>query len=467
MPLRNRGERPGPLLDLSRVAELRAVEEGDPVRLGAGVTYTHMLEELADPLPVLALAARTIASRQVRNRATLGGALAIADPSADVLAALVAAGASVELAAASGVRRVAVAKFLSGPYACDLRDGELITAVLVPRAAGPAAYAKVGARNAMARAACAVAVVLDTERRTAGICVAASAPTPVRATAAEELVAAEAAWDSDGELEGGFLSRVGEQVAKATRPRSDGRGSEAYKRHAAAVLGGRALARAWRGRSGDPEAWRGRSGDPEARRGRSGDPEARRRRSDGPRPAAAPPRPRLDEPLPAAAPPLPRFAHAEGAGTGLRLRVDGVDHELPVEGTGDSLLRVLRDGLGLTAPKNACEEGECGSCTVAIDGEIACSCLVPAAQAAGCEVETAAGLAGADGALHPVQEAFLEAGGVQCGFCTPGFVMASRDLLRRVSEPTVEEIREGLNGNLCRCTGYEKIVAAVRLAAGR
>jgi len=339
----------------------------------------------------------------------------------------------VELASASGVRRVSVAEFLTGPYACDLHDGELITAVLAPRAAGPAAYAKVGARNAMARAACAVAVVLDTERRTAGICVAASAPTPVRATAAEELVAAEAPWGGGGELEGGFVSRVGEQVAEATRPRSDGRGSEAYKRHAAAVLGGRALARAWRGRSGDPEA--------------------RRRRSDEPRPAAAPPG--------------PRFAHAEGAGTGLRLRVDGVAHELPGEGTGDSLLRVLRDEFGLTAPKNACEEGECGSCTVAIDGEIACSCLVPAAQAAGCEVETAAGLAGADGALHPVQEAFLEAGGVQCGFCTPGFVMASRDLLRRVPAPSVEEIREGLNGNLCRCTGYEKIVAAVRLAAGR
>ena len=168
MPLRNRGERPGPLLDLSRVAELRAVEDGDPVRLGAGVTYTRQLEELAERLPVLALAARTIASRQVRNRATLGGALAIADPSADILAALVAAAAEVELASASGVRRLPVAAFLTGPYASDLRDDELIAAVLVPRAAGPAAYAKVGARNAMARAASAVAVVLDLARRTRG-----------------------------------------------------------------------------------------------------------------------------------------------------------------------------------------------------------------------------------------------------------------------------------------------------------
>jgi carbon-monoxide dehydrogenase small subunit len=151
----------------------------------------------------------------------------------------------------------------------------------------------------------------------------------------------------------------------------------------------------------------------------------------------------------------------------VTLRVDGAEHRLPDDAAGESLLRVLRDELGLTAPKNACEEGECGSCTVAIDGEIACACLVPAAQAAGCEVETAAGLAAPDGALHPVQEAFLAAGGVQCGFCTPGFVMAAHELLRRVPHPTAEEIREGLNGNLCRCTGYEKIVAAVRLAAGR
>ena len=421
MPLRNRGERPGPLLDLSRVAELQAVEDGDPVRLGAAVTYTRQLEELAEPLPVLALAARTIASRQVRNRATLGGALAIADPSADILAALVAAGAEVELASASGGRRLPVADFLTGPYERDLRGDELIAAVRVPRAAGPAAYAKVGARNAMARAACAVAVVLDTERRTAGIGVAASAPTPVRAAAAEKLVAAEAPWGSGGELDAGFVSRVGALVAEATRPRSDGRGSEAYKRHAAAVLGGRALARAWR--------------------------------SEG-APAAA-------------APQGARFVQPERAATGLRLRVDGAEHELPEEHSAHSLLRVLRDELGVTAPKNACEEGECGSCTVAIDGEIACACLVPAVQAAGCEVETAAGLAAQDGALHPVQEAFLEAGGVQCGFCTPGFVMAARDLLRRVPEPTAEEIREGLNGNLCRCTGYQKIVAAVRLAAWR
>jgi CO/xanthine dehydrogenase FAD-binding subunit len=249
MPFRNRGERPGPLLDLSRVDELRRVANGGPVRLGATVTYTRVIEELAERFPVLAASARTIASRQVRNRATIGGALAIADPSGDILAALVASDAEVELASTEGTRRLPAAAFLTGAYACDVRSGELITAVILPReAAGPGAYAKVGARNAMARAACAVAVTLDLRRRSATIAIAACGPTPLRAPAAERLLAAESPWSEPGELEPAALARVGMLVAEATHPRSDGRGSAAYKRHAAAVLAVRALRRAWRER---------------------------------------------------------------------------------------------------------------------------------------------------------------------------------------------------------------------------
>ena len=163
----------------------------------------------------------------------------------------------------------------------------------------------------------------------------------------------------------------------------------------------------------------------------------------------------------------PTSATAPDADAAYQLTVNGTARTVEGSRPTDSLLHVLRDRLGLPGAKNACEEGECGSCTVSIDGEIACACLVPAVQAAGCDVETVAGLAEADGELHPVQAALLEAGGVQCGFCTPGFVMAARDLLRRVPDPTDEQIREGLNGNLCRCTGYRKIVEAVRLAAAR
>ncbi|MGA3154200.1 MAG: (2Fe-2S)-binding protein [Streptosporangiaceae bacterium] len=130
---------------------------------------------------------------------------------------------------------------------------------------------------------------------------------------------------------------------------------------------------------------------------------------------------------------------------------------------GESLLYVLRERLGLPGSKNACEQGECGSCTVYLDGLPACACLVAAGQAEGRSVITVEGLAGAD-ALHPVQEAFIEAGAVQCGFCTPGLLVAAHDLLSRSPHPADLEIREALAGNLCRCTGYEKILDAVRLA---
>ena len=138
--------------------------------------------------------------------------------------------------------------------------------------------------------------------------------------------------------------------------------------------------------------------------------------------------------------------------------VDAADHE--------SLLTVLRERLGLPGSKNACEQGECGSCSVYLDGELVCACLVLAAQAEGRSVVTVEGVADG-GELHAVQAAFVEAGGVQCGFCTPGLVVASHDLLRRNPRPSDPEIREALAGNLCRCTGYEKIIDAVRLAAAR
>lgn len=132
---------------------------------------------------------------------------------------------------------------------------------------------------------------------------------------------------------------------------------------------------------------------------------------------------------------------------------------------GESLLYVLRERLGLPGSKNACEQGECGSCTVYLDGVTCCACLVAAGQADGRSVETVEGLGSAE-QLHPLQEAFIAAGAVQCGFCTPGLLVAADDLLRRDPDPTESDIREALAGNLCRCTGYEKIIEAVQQAAG-
>ena len=150
----------------------------------------------------------------------------------------------------------------------------------------------------------------------------------------------------------------------------------------------------------------------------------------------------------------------------LQLTVNGHAREVVGAWEGESLLYVLRERLGLPGSKNACEQGECGSCSVYLDGVLVCSCLVLAAQAAGREVVTVEGLA-EDGELHPIQSDFVDAGAVQCGFCTPGLIVATHELLGRNSRPTDEEIREALAGNLCRCTGYEKILDAVRAAAGR
>jgi carbon-monoxide dehydrogenase small subunit len=152
-------------------------------------------------------------------------------------------------------------------------------------------------------------------------------------------------------------------------------------------------------------------------------------------------------------------------GVRIELVVNGERREADVW-AGESLLTALRDRLGLPGSKNACEQGECGSCSVLLDGTLVCSCLVLAAQANGHEVVTVEGLA-AEGELHPVQAAFAEVGAVQCGFCTPGLVVATEDLLQRNPHATEDEIREALSGNLCRCTGYQKILDAVKLAMAR
>jgi aerobic carbon-monoxide dehydrogenase small subunit len=148
------------------------------------------------------------------------------------------------------------------------------------------------------------------------------------------------------------------------------------------------------------------------------------------------------------------------------LTVNGERRQAEDVWAGESLLYVLRERLGLPGSKNACEQGECGSCSVYLDGDVVCACLVAAGQAHGRDVVTVEGLAD-DGELHPVQSAFLEAGAVQCGFCTPGLLVAVHDLLARDPSPDDDTVREALAGNLCRCTGYEKILDAVRLAAER
>ncbi|MGI5149014.1 FAD binding domain-containing protein [Plantactinospora sp. CA-294935] len=238
--------RPPALLDLGRVAGLAdwGTEDG-LLRLGAGLPYRRIVTELAGRVPGLAMAARTVGSAQIRNRGTVGGNLGSASPAGDALPPLLAAGALVELASVRGVRRVPVAGFCTGPKRSVLAPDELIAAVLLPPDGGPEQFAKVGTRNAMVIAVCSFALALRPASRTVGTGIGSAAPTPVRAPAAEELLAAELPWADRAALPEPLVRRFGELVAAAASPIDDVRGTAAYRRHALGVLARRAVQRAW------------------------------------------------------------------------------------------------------------------------------------------------------------------------------------------------------------------------------
>jgi CO/xanthine dehydrogenase FAD-binding subunit len=243
--------RPGALLDLGRVPELRewSTEDGW-VRLGAGVSYARIIDDLATRLPGLAMASRTVGSPQIRMRGTVGGNLGSASPAGDAHPPLLAAGAVVEAeSAARGVRRIPAAEFYTGVKRNALEPDELIAAVLVPTAAGPQQFCKVGTRNAMVIAVSAFACALHPDRRAVGTGIGSAAPTPRRAPEAEEFLAGEldaaGLWDSLGELPAPLARAFGERVAAAASPIDDVRGSAAYRRHSLAVMARRAVTWAW------------------------------------------------------------------------------------------------------------------------------------------------------------------------------------------------------------------------------
>jgi CO/xanthine dehydrogenase FAD-binding subunit len=241
-----REARPDAILDLTAVPELRewAPDDGR-VRVGAGVTYTRLIEELRDRLPGLAIASRTVGSLQIRNRGTVGGNLATASPAGDGLPPLYTADAFVELASVRGTRRVPVAEFVSGPKRTCIEPDELIAAFDVASAAGPQQFAKVGTRNAMVIAVCSVALALWPEQRRVAACVGSAGPTPLVATEAEEYIAGALDWDGGRPIDEDALARFGELVAGCARPIDDVRGTAGYRSHAVAVLARRTLQWTW------------------------------------------------------------------------------------------------------------------------------------------------------------------------------------------------------------------------------
>src|SRR5438105_9989834 len=238
--------RPPAIIDLTRIKELTewGTEDGQ-LRIGAGVSYSRIIDELGNRLPGLAMASRTVGSPQIRNRGTVGGNLGTASPAGDAHPPLLAADAVVELASASGSRRVPVREFFTGPKRNAMRKDELIAAFLVEPAPGPQQFSKVGTRNAMVIAVCSFALAIDPGKHLVGTGIGSAGPTPLRAVEAEEFLQGELDWEKHGPFSDATATRFGDLVAAAATPIDDVRGTASYRRHALAAMARRSLAWAW------------------------------------------------------------------------------------------------------------------------------------------------------------------------------------------------------------------------------
>lgn len=238
--------RPAAIIDLTRIRHLTewATDDG-MLRIGAGVSYTRLIDELGDRLPGLAIASRTVGSPQIRNRGTVGGNLGTSSPAGDAHPPLLAVDATVELESKSGKRRVPVREFFIGPKKNAMRKDELIAAFLVEPVRGSQQFSKVGTRNAMVIAVCSFGLALDLERRRVGTGIGSAGPTPLRAVEAEEFAQGELDWANRRPPTEAALKRFGELVAAAAKPIDDVRGTAAYRRHALAVMARRCLSWAW------------------------------------------------------------------------------------------------------------------------------------------------------------------------------------------------------------------------------
>lgn len=450
------------LIDITRIPGLDGIAiDGDEITLGPLVTHndvaaSKLLVERAFPL---AQASWEVGAPQIRNRGTVAGNLITASPANDTITPLWALDGAVTLASRQrGERRLPFGQFFLGVRRTAMQPDEMLVAIhlraLPPSSRG--AFIKLGLRRAQAISLVNVAVVIEfpefpqlpsgENRRNweelpvtrACITLGAVAPTIARAEAAEASLAGQPLTDK-------AIAQAGELAMQAARPIDDLRASADYRRAMVRVLVERAL----------------------------------RQLRDGTERASWPANPILLK-TSASTPPF-----------GYELRV--TEHDTPIAFTlnghpttlthaaGKTLLRALREDGQMTGVKEGCAEGECGACTVWLDGAAVMACLVPAERAAGCEVVTVEGLAqqgsryaaqsgySTNGAavdeLHPVQAAFVAEGAVQCGYCTPGLLMSGAMLLEERPHPTMADIQQALAGNLCRCTGYAKVVAAIEKAS--
>ena len=418
------------VIDISRIPELGEITlSGDGmIHLGAMVTHNHCVssELIRDRAYPLARACWEVGAPQIRNRGTVAGNLITGSPANDTIPALMVLDANLVLVSEHGKRTIPLKDFYKGVRKTDLQPDELLVEIQLPALKDnqKGTFQKLALRRAQAVSIVNVAVVLEFNETviiSASIALGAVAPTIIHASEAESYLTGK-------RLSLEVIAQAAELSMKAARPINDIRASAAYRREMVRILTSRSLRSILYGSEKDTYPL-----DPVLLWGKQTS---------------------LSQP----AVPYNPGNVIETSINGKKFSINDADRK--------TLLRLLREDAGLTGTKEGCAEGECGACTVFLDGRAVMACLVPAGRAHGAEIITIEGLSGTSKGkpLHPVQEAFIQEGAVQCGYCTPGFIMSAVKLLEERPAPTPNEIQQALTGNLCRCTGYYKIITAVEKA---
>jgi len=420
------------LIDITQVRELNYIrlDEDNWIHLGPLVTHSDVAKSalIQDRAVALANACYQVGSPQIRNRGTLAGNIVTASPSNDAIPPLLALGSRVTLSSIDGSRVVPLQDFFKGVRQTVIDSHEMVTDIAFPAPSADTrtGFCKLALRRSQAVSLVSVAAVVELtygKVRRAAITLGAVAPTVIHARDAEEALVGS-------RLTAKAISQVALLARASAQPISDIRASASYRTEMVEVMTDRVLRSLAQGNERAMSA-----ADAVFLRRPS-------RQTQGPR--------------------VPE-AVTHGPGSPIAITINGRPFEVTM-GRSSTLLQLLRENMGLTGTKDGCAEGECGACTVIMDGMAVMSCLVPAPRAHGSEIETIEGLSKGE-ELHPLQRAFIEEGAIQCGYCTPGLLMASSILLEEVRRPTRSQIKQALAGNLCRCTGYYRVVTAIEKAA--
>jgi len=420
------------LIDITRIPNLDRItlDENNIIHLGPLVTHNHCVSSkiIVEQAILLAQAAWLVGAPQIRNRGTVAGNLITASPANDTITPLMALDAAVKLVSVKGERTVPLNSFYTGVRKTMMEPDEMLADIFFPamQTGEQGIFLKLGLRQAQAISLVNVAIRLSLDGgkiSEAAITLGAVAPTIVHARKAEiYLIGKELTEDT--------IEETAQLTMEAATPIDDVRGSAAYRRAMVSVLTSRGL-RSFL----SEESYAQFPESPILLWGQ-------KYRGEAPLLGAS------SEHLP---------------GSEISTNVNGIEYRGMV-GNDQTLLDFLRDQLGLIGTKEGCAEGECGACTVWLDGMAVMACLVPAVRAHNAEIITVEGLGDAEH-LHPVQQAFIHEGAVQCGYCTPGFLMSAAKLLEEIPNPSRDQIQQAITGNLCRCTGYYKIVEAIEQAS--